>query len=441
MRVLLILFLFSAPLWAQEDFSKAIQLPIEKYQLKNGLTVLLHEERTIPSVSVQTWFRVGSKDEVPGRTGLAHFFEHMMFKGTPKFPKETFGRFLNSKGAETNAFTSNDYTGYYINLPSEHLELALQIESDRMRNLTLDPKDVASEREVVKEERRSRYDDSIEGGVREEMARTMYKSLPYKWLPIGSIKDLNEASMDDLHAFYKTYYSPNNAVLVIAGDFKTEKVKAMIEKYYAPLPHEEIKRVAIAPEAPQTKERRAVIRREAQSPSLTVAYPLPDMQSPDFFALDLLAVIMGEGASSRLYRRLVYNEQLATSVGSYSYGQALAGGFYFMVQLKPKMNPEKALKILNEEIEKMKSGKVTSQELEKARTVFFRDRVDSLKKVSGRARILAEYQTQFGDYSRIFSEMENYQKVTAEDVQSMAKKYLVPAKRNVVTMLPKQGGK
>lgn len=422
------------------DLSQAIKLNVEKYSLPNGLTVLLHVDHSIPAISLQTWFRVGSKDEKVGRAGLAHFFEHMMFKGTTKFPKETFGRFLNSKGAETNAFTSNDFTGYYINLPSEHMDLALQIESDRMRNLLLDPKEVNSEREVVKEERRMRYDDSIDGGIREKMSEIMYTTLPYKWLPIGSMADLNAASMEDLHSFYKTYYSPGNAVLVLAGDFDPSVAKQLIEKYYGKLSKEIIPAGQVTPEKEQTEVRRAVIEREAQSPTVAVAYRLPDLKSPDHFALDLLSVALGYGESSRLYKRMVYHDEMAMAAGAYSYAQVLAGSFNVNLRLKPGVSPDKALGVLEQEIAKARAGKITQKELEKARNMFLRDRVDSMKKIAGRANMIAQYEILYGDYRLILSEMETYQKVTAADIQAVAKKYLTPNRRNIVIVTPKKGG-
>ena len=227
MRGLLLLLFFSQAGWSTPDLSKAIQIDVEKYELSNGLTVLLAEDHSVPMVSYHQWFRVGSKDEDAGRTGLAHFFEHMMFKGTPKHSKEFFGQELASKGAEFNAFTSDDYTGYYIEIPKDHLKLAIDIESDRMRNLTLDPKDVNSEREVVKEERRMRYDNQPEGVIRESLDEMMFKNLPYRWPVIGSMEDLNQASNADLRAFYKRYYSPNNAVVVVAGDFSKDDSQSL----------------------------------------------------------------------------------------------------------------------------------------------------------------------------------------------------------------------
>lgn len=425
---------------APTSLDKAIKFPVEKYTLANGLTVLLHPDTSIPAVSIQTWFRVGSKDERIGRTGLAHFFEHMMFKGTAKYNHDTWGKFLNSKGAEMNAFTSNDYTGYYINAPAENLELLLDIESDRMRNLTLDPKDVNSEREVVKEERRMRYDDSIEGGIREKMASLMWKSLPYQWLPIGSMTDLNAASMADLHAFYKQFYSPNNAVLVVAGAFDTAKVKQLIEKYYGKLPKEKLVRPEIHQEVPQTATVSTTITREAQAPTVAIGYHLPDLKSPDHYALDLLSIILGQGNSSRLYKELVYKKEIALNAYSGSYGQALGGEFTIFANLKPKVDPKKALADIEKELKNIRTKPVSKKELDKARNVFMKDYVDGLKRVSGRARMLANYETVFGDYTRIFTDLQKYQDVTAADIQRVAKAYLNPNQKNVVIVLPRKSG-
>lgn len=439
---ILALLCFSLSLGAAtpEALEKAIQFPVEKYQLKNGLTVLLHQDPSIPAVSIQQWFRVGSKDEVPGRTGLAHFFEHMMFKGTAKFGKDTWGKFLNGKGAETNAFTSNDYTGYYINAPSENLDLLLQIEADRMRNLSLDKKEVNSEREVVKEERRMRYDDSIEGGIREKMNDIMFTNLPYHWLPIGSMTDLNQASMEDLHKFYKTYYSPNNAVLVIAGSFNLEEAKKLIDKYYAKLPREEITRPTLKPEEPQTKERRAVIEREAQAPTVAVGYRLPDLNSPDNYALDLLSIVLGQGQSSRLWKQMVYKKEMALNVYAASWNQVLAGQFSIGAGLKPRADPEKAIVLMEEQVKRMRDKKVSQKELDKARNVLMKDYVDGLKRLAGRAHRLANYEILYGDYKRIFTDLQKYQEVTVDDLRRVAKLYLQPNQRNIVIVHPKKSG-
>jgi zinc protease len=339
-----------------------------------------------------------------------------------------------------NAFTSNDYTGYYINAPAENLELLLQIESDRMRNLTLDTKDVNSEREVVKEERRMRYDDNIEGGIREKMNDIMFTNLPYHWLPIGSMTDLNQASMADLHKFYKTFYSPNNAVLVVAGAIKIDDAKKLIEKYYAPLPREEITRPVIKAETPQTKEHRAVIEREAQAPTVAVGYRLPDLNSPDNYALDLLSIVLGQGQSSRLWHQLVYKKEMALNVYAASWNQVLAGQFSIGAGLKPKADTEKVLALMEAQVKILREKNVSQKELDKARNLFMKDYVDGLKRVSGRANRLASYEILFGDYKRIFSDLQKYQEVTPADLKRVAKLYLQPSQRNIVIVHPKKSG-
>lgn len=442
MKFLIALFLVVPAALANtpDSLEKAVQIPVEKYTLPNGLTVLLQPDTSIPAVSVNTWFRVGSKDEVPGRTGLAHFFEHMMFKGTKKYGKDTWGKFLNGKGADMNAFTNTDYTGYYINAPAEHLELLLDIESDRMRNLILDPKDVNSEREVVKEERRMRFEDSIEGGIRERMASLMYEKLPYRWTPIGSMVDLNAASMDDLHAFYKQFYSPNNAVLVVAGAFDPAAARKLIEKYYAGLPRENIVRPQIAEEPFQKAPREAKISREAQAPTIAIGYKLPDLTNKDHYALDLLSIVLGQGNSSRLYKDLVYKREIATSAGSYSYGQKLAGQFVVHIALKPKVNPDIAIKAIDGELKILRHDPISAKELDKAKNVLMTDYVDGLKRVAGRANLLANYETLHGDYTKIFSDLKKYAEVTPQDLTRVAMAYLTPSKRNIITVLPKKPG-
>jgi zinc protease len=364
----------------------------------------------------------------------------MMFKGTKKFGIETWGNFLNSKGAEMNAFTSLDYTGYYINAPAENIDLLLQIESDRMRNLKLDPKDVNSEREVVKEERRMRYEDNIEGGIREKMSEIMYKNLPYRWLPIGSMVDLNAASMDDLRAFYKTFYSPGNAVLVVAGAFQTDQVKKLIEKYYGKINKEDIVRPIYPPEAPQKAETRATIDREAQAPSIAVGYRLPDQSSKDHYALDLLAIVLGQGQSSRLHKEMVYKSQVALSVSAYSSAQALSGFFMIGAGLKPKADVDKALAMMERQTKSLRNTLLSQKELDKARNIFMKDYVDGLKRVSSRARQLANYEIVYGDYTRIFTDLKAYQAVTREDVKRVAQAYLQPYQRNIVIVRPKKSG-
>lgn len=229
----LISFSAQAELPTQVSIADQIRFPVEKYQLSNGLTVLLHEDHSAPIISIHQWFRVGSANEHPGRTGIAHFFEHLMFKGTPKYPNRELDRQIQANGGTNNAFTTRDYTGYYENMPSGKLELILDIESDRMRNLGFDEKEIKNEREVVKEERRYRVENNVYGYLHENVFETVFRVHPYRWPVIGYMRDLNATSIDDLKEFYRVFYAPNNAVLVITGDFKSSQAKSLIEKYYA----------------------------------------------------------------------------------------------------------------------------------------------------------------------------------------------------------------
>lgn len=421
---------------AVPDLTKAIQLDVEKYELSNGLTVLLHEDHAVPLVAYHQWFRVGSKDEDKGRTGLAHFFEHMMFKGTAKHPKEMFGSELASRGAEFNAFTNDDYTGYYIEIPKQHLQLVMDIESDRMRGLLLDTKDVVSEREVVKEERRMRYDNQPEGVIRETLNQMIFKNLPYQWPVIGSMEDLNQASMADLRAFYKRYYSPNNAVVVVAGDFDKEQVKAWIKKYYGDLPSEQIARKTYEAEWDQPKAQTKTIQKNVQAPIIANAYLTPPAADKDSYALDLLETVLGQGASSRLHKKLVYEDQIATSVSSGCHDELLASRCVINVYLKPGVPPSTVQKLIDMEIQMLQTKKISAKELEKAKNNYLMDYVSQLRKLNGRAEALAYNEIIFGDYKKLFNDIPAVEAVTAEEIQAVAQKYFKPQHRNVVILVP-----
>jgi len=439
MRILLLFSLFSSLAWAATpDLKQAIQLKVEKYQLPNGLTVLLQEDHSVPLVTYQQWFRVGSKDEETGRTGLAHFFEHMMFKGSRGYPKEVFQHSLPSKGADFNAFTTADYTGYHITLPPEHLKLAISLESDRMRQLLLDPNDVKSEREVVKEERRMRYDNQPEGIIHETMDALLYRNLPYRWPVIGSMEDLNQASMEDLHAFYKRYYSPNNAVVVVAGDFDPVDVKKWILDAYGKINREELHRKTFAPEWVQNEPQEKVIKRHVESPIFSMGFLTPAANHPDTYALNLLAFVLAHGDSSRLHKKMVYEQQIVTSVHAGCHEEMLAGRCSIFAYLKPGASSKIVEKTIDSEIQEMTKQKITARELEKAKNNYLMEYVNELSKLNGRAEALALNEILFGDYRKLFTDVANVQAVTAADVQRVAQKYFKPTRRNVVIVMPEE---
>lgn len=422
--------------WAKKDEMK-ISLPVTKFVLDNGLTVLLLEDHAVPMVSYHTWYRVGSRDESPGVTGAAHMLEHMMFKGAKKYDGKSFDRIFHENGITNNAFTTNDYTGFYENLPSSKLELVMDMEVDRMSSLLISPEDLKSEKEVVKEERRWRVDNNPMGALRELMMGTVFKVHPYKWPVIGHMKDIGDYDSEKLRYFYNTYYVPNNAVLVVVGDFKTSKVKSLIEKYYGKLPSKPLPERNYAKEPAQKAQQNAIVRRDVQNTSFVVAYQSPKQGDKDMYALDLAANILGYGSSSRIHKRLVYQKQVATSAYAYNYAMRDHGIFAVGVNMKPGVGADQALETVYNEIWKLRNQKVSEQELEKAKTQVMKDLVDSLKTMDGKARALAVNEIMTGSYESLFSDLEKYQAVTAEDIQRVAEKYTQQTQRSIITLEPK----
>ena len=436
------IFLLVFQLQGAEKPALSIQLNVEKYQLPNGLTVILHEDHSAPIISYHTWFRVGSKDEKLGRTGLAHFLEHLMFKGAKRYTGKQFDQLMQANGISNNAFTSLDYTGYYENLPSSKLELIMDMESDRLQNLALRPEDFQSEKEVVKEERRSRVDNQPLGKMREVVYHTAYKVSPYKWPVIGRMTDLNRISIKDVRAFWQKFYSPSNAVLVIVGDFNSRRVKRMIEKYYGSIPGGKTPVRNYAKEPLQQGQRSVTLRKNISSPYFSVAYKIPGAGEKDVFALDLLAQILGKGSSSRLYKRLVYREQSVLQIGVSSYTPKEGGLFRITGAIPPgensKQQLEKAIRSVFAEIWKSSHHLVSDKELQKAKTQVMKSYVDSLTTMAGKAEILALNEVLFGSYKVFFKDLQNYQSVTAEQIKEVAEKYLKPSQRSVVRLLPKE---
>ncbi len=423
--------------WKQDDRLK-IDLPVTKFTLKNGLTVLLLEDHTVPMISYHTWYKVGSRDESEGVTGAAHMLEHMMFKGAKKYSGKQLDHLFHENGITNNAFTSNDYTGFYENIPSSKLELVMDIEVDRMKDLALQAEDLLSEKEVVAEERRWRIDNNPMGFLRESLMATVFKSHPYGWPVIGFMKDINAYDIEKLRYFYNTYYVPNNAVLVIVGDFDTKKTKKMVEKYYGTLTFKEVPHKNIKPEPVQTVQRNTVIRKDVQNTSFAIAFQSPKIGEADMYALDLAASILGDGSSSRIYKRLVYERQLATSAYAYNYSLQDGGIFSVGVNVIPGQTKDQALEISYNEIWKLRNKKVTDQELEKAKTQVIKNIVDGLRTIDGKARSLATNEIVTGSYQAIFTDLEKYQQVTADDILRVANKYLQQTQRSIISLEPKK---
>ena len=435
--IFLICLLSSGFIWGQpnEALPYQIQLTVEKFKLDNGMVVLLHEDHSAPIVNIQQWYRVGSRNELPGQTGLAHFFEHIMFKGTSKHP--SFNGPLRKLGISSNAFTSFDYTGYHETLLSGLEEIVLDLESDRMRNLLFKQEEINSEREVVKEERRVRTENSVHGSLSEAMFKTLFKVHPYKSPIIGSMKDLNAATIEDMKAFYKTYYAPNNSVLVISGNISIPEVTKWVHKYYGDIPPQALPKRRIPMEPQQKGQRRTTLKRNVQATTFAYAYKGARRGKRDSYALTLLTSILGSGQSSRLHRSLVRGAKLSTMARVYSYKLKDSGLFAVMVSMIPKKSVKRAQSIVLREIEKLRSVLVSDKELEKAKNMEIKSYVDGLKSISGKGELLAWAEVSFGDYTQVFKELEKYQSVTKEDILEVAKKYLSLSQGSLIQVVKK----
>jgi zinc protease len=413
-----------------------IRFGVEKYRLANGLTVLLHEDHSVPIVSYQTWFRVGSKYEKVGTTGIAHLFEHMMFKGAKRYTGEQLDTMLQANGATNNAFTTHDYTGYYENLPSAKLELAIDIDSDRMENLQITPENLKSEREVVKEERRYRVDNNPMGILYETVFGTSYKVSPYRWPVIGYMPDLDNISLEKANEFYKTYYAPNNAIVIVAGDFTSKDVKKLIEKYYGHIKSQSISEVTLPKEPKPSGQRVQVVTRPVQNTTFMVSYHVPKSGSDEAFAFDLLANILGHGSSSRLYKRLVYQSQVATSVSVSNVGLQDAGLFAVYVSLKPGSDWNQVQRSVFSEMWRPRNLLVSADELQMAKNQVMMSFIGGLKTIHGKAEVLAINEIYFGDYEELFRDLDKYEKVTPQQIREVAKKYLIPSNSSLVVLKP-----
>ncbi len=419
----------------QKESSLSINLDVEKYQLSNGLQVLLHADERIPQVYHLLLVKVGSKDEIKGKTGLAHLFEHMMFRGTAKYTGEEYEEKLESIGAKNNAYTSRDHTGYEVTLPSAHLEMILDMEAERLNSLQLTQGNFDKEREVVKEERRQRTDNNP-NEIFEPIMKTVFPSHPYGRPIIGWMEDLEKMSLEDCKQFYGQYYVPNNAVLILAGNFNVRKTKAWIEQYYGALKPFDIQRPVVQSELEQKQKRHSALQRSVQAPTLAFAYKGPKAGDEETYSLDVLSRILTNGESSRLYQPLVYEHKLALSVGGMYYSLADAGVFLVFVKMAPGASVERVKKIIYEELKKTMTGEISQKELLKSTRTIMHEYVSAIKDLSGKANSLGINEVYFDDYRQFFRDLEQFRKVTAETIKTTAYQYLLPEKSSVVELLP-----
>lgn len=414
------------------------KIAFEKYELDNGLKVILHQDKSTPIVAIAVMYHVGSKNEDPERTGFAHFFEHLLFEGSENIERGEFSQYIQDAGGTLNAYTTNDNTCYFEILPSNQLELGLWLESERMLHAKVDQKGVETQREVVKEEMRVRYDNRPYGSFLKEISSRLYQKYPYMWTPIGSMDHLNAASEEDYVKFYKQFYVPNNAVLVLAGDFEPQQAKEWVSKYFKGIPKREepIYRPDVK-EPPLSKQVRDTIFDAVQLPGVFKAYRTPAIGEKDFYAVKMLAQLLSEGESSRLQKALVDEQQLAIQTGNFA--RDLEGPSYALAYAicNAGVDAVAVEKAMNAEIEKVQKEGVSEEEFRKLRNQLESDFVNQNATVFGIANNLATYEVLYGDANLINEEISRYMAVTREDIQNAAKKYFVEDNSVVLYYLPK----
>ena len=410
--------------------------PPTKATLENGLRVIVMEDHSAPLVAVQVWYHVGSKNEVVGKRGLAHMFEHLMFKGTARTAPEEFTRRIDEVGGEDNAFTSEDVTVYHERMPAEHLELALWLEADRMRGLKVTEAALATEREVVKEEKRLRLENDPIGRTLEAFRALAWTKHPYAWTPAGTIEDLDSLTVADAKAFYDRWYQPNNAVLVICGDVDTKEAMSKVKKYFGPVPAGPAPARDIAPEPVQTELRAKTLTLPTQLPVLVGGYKIPARAHADTPALEVLSVILSAGQSSRLYAELVQDRGLAVFAGGGTDASEDPGLFMVYAAFLPDVSPKKLEAALLEQIDAVAAKGVDAREMQKAKNQLTAGYVFSLDTADGKADALGDAELLEGSYERFLEGAARYEKVTAEDVQRVAKTWLTRSTLTLVTLMP-----
>jgi len=396
-----------------------------EYDLANGLHVILHENHAAPVIATYVLYHVGSKNERADRTGFAHFFEHLMFEGSDNIPRGKIDKYVSGAGGNLNASTSFDQTDYFFNLPSNQLKLALWIESERMMHAKVDETGVETQRKVVKEEKRMRYDNQPYGSLFEELAQLVFAGTPYAWVPIGSVQYIDQAKIEEFRDFYKTNYLPNNAVLAIAGDFDLEATKKLVEEYFGPIPKgPEITRPKVDLVEPTAPVKHDVVKENTPLNATMHAWHAVPETHPDAYALELLGNILSTGRSSRLYKRLVEKEQAALNVEAFPFLLEKAGMLGVFATGQQGVTLDQLDTLIDEEVEKVKAEGVSEEEYRKALNQQEAEFAGSFGTMHVRAQNLARYHMFYGDTNLINTELDRYFAVKREDLQRVAQTYL-----------------
>jgi zinc protease len=409
---------------------------VREVMLDNGLKVLLLEDHKSPAVTFQVWYRVGSRNEKDGKSGLAHFLEHMMFKGTPKTKPEEYSRIIAKNGGRSNAFTTSDVTVYFATMSREKIGIQLELEAERMTQALLGETYFEPEKNVIQEERRLRTEDNPAAALAEVANAVAYIIHPYRRPVIGWMQDIENLTRQDLVDFYRTYYLPNNAFIVVTGDFSTEEIVAQIKAAYGKIARgPEPPRVRVE-EPPQRGERRMFLKKEAELPYLSMFYHAPNLEHPDNFALDLLTVVLAGGRSSRLYQELVYHKRLIRGIDADYHSVSIdPSGVDVSAQLMPGKEPAEVEREIDRLLEKVKSELITERELEKAKNQVESSFIFAQDSIFGQAMKIGFYEAT-GDWRRMNSYLAGIRKVTREDIRRVAQLYLDRDRRTVATLIP-----
>ena len=414
---------------------------VQSFTLDNGMKIMVLEDHSIPNANMYLFWKVGSRNEAPGITGLSHFFEHMMFNGSKLYGPKMFDRTMEAAGGANNAYTTENTTVYTDWFPADALETIFKLEADRIEHLKISKEMLESERGVVASERRTGLENSNFRTIWEEVKGAAFRAHPYSWPVIGHESDIANWQLDDLLTFHKTYYAPNNAVVVIAGDVTVDQVKRLSNEYFAPIPAQKPPREVHTIEPEQKGERRVFVKKASvSSTNMMLGYHVPNARHEDWYALQLLADILGEGKSSRLYSSLISDQQVASDIFTYLPESFDANMFYFYAIAADGVSDQALESALISEIAKVADSGVTARELEKVKNRRLVDFYRTMSTINGKADTIGSYELYFGDFRKLFEAPEAYNQVTPAQVQAAAKKYLTRANRTVGILAAKESG-
>ena len=417
--------------------ASAQKVAFEEYDLANGLHVILHNDPSAPVVITSVMYHVGSKDENPERTGFAHFFEHLLFEGTENIKRGEWFKIVTSNGGINNANTSEDRTYYYEVFPSNNTELGLWMESERLMHPVINQIGVDTQNEVVKEEKRLRVDNAPYGSLLAEVKKNMFKVHPYRWATIGSMAHLDASKLEEFQAFNKKFYSPNNAVLVVAGQIDIAQTKAWIQKYFGPIPRGvELKKQTFV-EAPITETIRATYEDpNIQKPMVVASYRTPSMKTRDSKIFDMISTYLSNGKSSKLYKKIVDDKKMALEVGAFNYSQEDYGQYILYGMPQGENTAADLVREIDEEIVKLQTDLISEKDFQKLQNINESNYVDNNSNLEGVAENLATYYLLYGDVNLINTEINIYRSITREEIREVAKKYLNPNQRLILDYVP-----